>query len=222
MNKMFTEQRRGLEGHYPSFAHAYRRHRRIFGQEFAKNRLTLREHTDYIKLYGSRGPTHDPGTEQRYSNYGFVLLGALIEKAASGMSYRDHVRCAVFQPAGMNSTDSAPETENVVHRSSGYMRCEGAWVSNADTLPWSGTAAGGGYSTVADLFRFAVALEAGKLISKTMVAEATRPQRAQYGYGFDARDDGPSLRPSRWSARDERRFPRIPRVWLCAGRPQQS
>ena len=52
-------------------------------------------------------------------------------------------------------------------------------------------AAGGGYSTVGDLFRFAQTLESGKLISKTMLAEATRPQREHYGYGFGVRGEGP-------------------------------
>jgi CubicO group peptidase (beta-lactamase class C family) len=160
----------------------------IFGPAFAKNRLTLRTHSDYLNLYGSRGLLHEPGAQFQYSNYGFILLGALIERV-SGLSYFDYVRTRIYEPAGMRSTGSLPETENVPNRSQGYMRREGAWVSNADTLPWSGTSAGGGYSTVGDFFRFAQALESGKLISKTMLAEATRPQRQQYGYGFDSREE---------------------------------
>jgi CubicO group peptidase (beta-lactamase class C family) len=162
----------------------------IFGPDFTKNRLTLREHGDYVKLYGSRGLTHEPGAEHRYSNYGYVLLGALIEKV-SGMPYYEYVRTKVFQPAGMASTDSLPETETVQKRATGYMKREGKWVPNTDTLPWRGTAAGGGYSTVGDLLRFAHALESGKLISKTMLAEATRQQAEQYGYGFGVYGEGP-------------------------------
>jgi D-alanyl-D-alanine carboxypeptidase len=162
----------------------------IFGPEFERHRLALREHGDYVKLYGSRGLLHEPGTEFRYSNYGFVLLGAIIERV-TGSSYYDHVRRAVFQPAGMTSTDSQPETEPVPNRSIGYTLENNNWVSNADTLPWRGTAAGGGYSTAGDLLRFAQALEAAKLISKKMLAEATAPQREQYGYGFAVRGEGP-------------------------------
>ncbi len=162
----------------------------IFGQEFTENRLTLREHSDYVKLYGARALTHEPGAEHRYSNYGYVLLGALIEKV-SGMSYYEYVRSKVFQPAGMESTDSLPEADEVPNRAIGYMRRDGAWLSNADTLPWRGTAAGGGYSTVGDLFRIAQALESGMLISKTMLAEATRPQEQQFGYGFQVPGEGP-------------------------------
>ena len=63
----------------------------IFGPEFDQHRLQLREHRDYLKLYGSRGLTQEPGARFEYSNYGFVLLGALIEHV-SGRSYYDYVR----------------------------------------------------------------------------------------------------------------------------------
>lgn len=162
----------------------------IFGPEFEQNRLTLREHGDYVKLYGSRALTHEPGAEFRYSNYGFVLLGAIIEKV-SGMSYYDYVQAKIFQPAGMTATNSLPETENVPNRSVGYMKRDGKWMPNTDTLPWRGTSAGGGYSTAGDLLRFAQALEAGKLISKKMLAEATKDHLDGYGYGFGVQGEGP-------------------------------
>jgi CubicO group peptidase (beta-lactamase class C family) len=163
----------------------------IFGPEFEKNRLTLRTHSDYLKLYGSRGLDGEPGKQFQYSNYGFILLGALIEKV-TGMSYYDYVESKIFRPAGMTSTGSLPETEAVPNRSTGYMKHDGAWVPNTDTLPWRGTAAGGGYSTAGDLLRFAEALESGKLISKKMLAEATTPQLGGHGYGFNTRGEGPS------------------------------
>ncbi|MFL6261750.1 MAG: serine hydrolase domain-containing protein [Thermoanaerobaculia bacterium] len=162
----------------------------IFGPEFDKNRLTLRTHSDYLKLYGARGLDGEPGKEFKYSNYGFVLLGALIEKI-TGMSYYDYVDSKVFRPAGMTSTGSLTENEAVPNRSTGYMKRGGAWVPNTDTLPWRGTSAGGGYSTVGDLLRFAQALEAGKLISKKMLAEATTAHLEGYGYGFGIRGEGP-------------------------------
>jgi D-alanyl-D-alanine carboxypeptidase len=129
----------------------------IFGPEFDQQRLRLREHRDYLKLYGSRGLTQEPGSRFEYSNYGFVLLGALIEHV-TGESYYDYVDDHVFHPAGMRSTGSLPESVEVPGRAVGYMRASpsgGAWVPNTDTLPWRGTAAGGGYSTVGDLLRFA-------------------------------------------------------------------
>jgi D-alanyl-D-alanine carboxypeptidase len=162
----------------------------IFGPDFEKNRLTLREHSDYLKLYGARALTHEPGAEFRYSNYGFVLLGALIEKV-TGMSYYDYVQSKIFKPAGMSSTASLAENETVPNRSVGYMKDNGKWVPNTDTLPWRGTAAGGGYSTAGDLLRFAQALESGKLISKASLAAATTPNKEDYGYGFGIQGEGP-------------------------------
>ena len=43
---------------------------------------------DYVKLYGARDLQFEPGTRWEYSNYGFLLLGVLIEKV-SGKSYYD-------------------------------------------------------------------------------------------------------------------------------------
>ncbi len=53
----------------------------------------------------------------------------------------------------MTGTGSAPEDRAVPDRSIGYMKEPGAtgWVPNTDTLPYRGTSAGGGYSTVGDL-----------------------------------------------------------------------
>jgi D-alanyl-D-alanine carboxypeptidase len=161
----------------------------IFGPDFEKNRLTLREHGDYLKLYGSRGLDHEPGAEFRYSNYGFVLLGALIEKV-TGQSYYDYVQARIFQPAGMASTASLAENETVPNRSTGYLKDNGKWVPNTDTLPWRGTSAGGGYSTAGDLLRFAQALESGKLISKASLAAATTPYKEGYGFGFGIQGEG--------------------------------
>jgi D-alanyl-D-alanine carboxypeptidase len=164
----------------------------IFGPEYELYRLTLREHSDYLKRFGSRGLTFQPGERHEYSNYGFVLLGALIE-AVSGESYYEYVRDNVFRPAGMTSTDSLPESEDVPNRAVGYTRpYPGARQEpNTGWLPWRGTAAGGGYSTVGDLLRFAEALRSGELVSEEMLAEATRPQAEQYGYGFSVQGEAP-------------------------------
>jgi D-alanyl-D-alanine carboxypeptidase len=80
----------------------------------------------------------------------------------------------------------------VSDRAVGYMRASpgSEWVPNTDTLPWRGTSAGGGYSTVGDLLRFAQALESGTLLSEATLAEATRPHQQQYGFGFDVQGQG--------------------------------
>lgn len=160
----------------------------IFGPEFDQHRLSLRTHDDYVRLYGTREPMHPAGQEQRYSNYGFVLLGAIIERV-SGESYHDYVANHVFAPAGMRDTGSEPETVSVPGRAHGYMRKDGAWIDAGETLPWRGTAAGGGYSTANDLLKFARALQAGTLLSPALLVEATGRQVSGYGYGFASGED---------------------------------
>jgi len=131
----------------------------IFGPDFDKHRLELKTLQDYVNLYESRPLLFEPGSHFEYSNYGFLLLGVIIEKV-SGQNYYDYVREHIFKPAGMNSTDSLAEDQTVATRSTGYTKEGlGPWQDNKDTLPYRGTSAGGGYSTVGDLFRFALALE---------------------------------------------------------------
>jgi D-alanyl-D-alanine carboxypeptidase len=164
----------------------------IFTPEYDQHRLEIKELNDYVKLYGSRGPQFEPGSRWAYSNYGFLLLGVVIEKVTGG-SYYDYVRSHIFVPAGMRDTDSLPESESVPRRSVGYQRKNGAWVNNVDTLPWRGTSAGGGYSTVGDLFHFAEALSNGKLIKPELFAQMTSKQAGgaqmppDRGYGFGMR-----------------------------------
>ncbi len=155
----------------------------IFGPAFDQHRRSLKTHDDYVRLYGARGPTHPPGQAHEYSNYGYVLLGAIIERA-SGLAYEDYMARHVFAPAGMHDTGALPEDVDVPGRARAYTRKDGAWVDAADTLPYRGTAAGGGYSTAADLLKFARALRAGILLSPASLAEATRRQTPWYGYGF--------------------------------------
>jgi CubicO group peptidase (beta-lactamase class C family) len=168
----------------------------IFGRQFDAHRLELQTLQDYEKLYGSRGLAFTPGSKWDYSNYGFILLGLVIEKI-SGKSYYDYVREHVYAPAGMTSTGSEPETEAVPGRSTGYtLDPNGKLVPNTDTLPYRGTSAGGGYSTVGDLLNFANALMQNKLLEARYAEILTTgkvdtPNGSRYAYGFqDQRFNG--------------------------------
>lgn len=164
----------------------------IFGPGFEKNRLKLRTLQDYVNLYGSRPLRFKPGSKFEYSNYGFILLGVVIERV-SGKSYYDYVRDHVFMPAGMTSTGSDPEDDSVANRSIGYTSGpHGDLQPNTDTLPYRGTSAGGGYSTVGDLLRFANALLSHKLLDAQYTDMMTSGKVAmgpdmKYGFGFGDR-----------------------------------
>lgn len=135
----------------------------IFGPEFDAHRQTLRNAEDYVALYGRRDPEFTPGSRWSYSNYGFILLGRLIEQV-SGQTYDDFVRDHIFRPADMTHTGAAPETFAFPGLSTGYTAGAVGLAPNTDTLPYRGTPAGGGYSTVGDIARFAEALAAHRLL----------------------------------------------------------
>ena len=167
----------------------------IFGPDFDAHRKALRTLADYVKLYGKRGLEFKPGSRWAYSNYGFILLGAVIEKV-TGQSYYDYVQAHIYAPAGMTKSGSRPEDQAVPDRSIGYTKPPGttAWLPNTDTLPYRGTSAGGGYSTVEDLARFAHALLSHNLLSPDftkllITGKVNAGPGARYAYGFeDARD----------------------------------
>ena len=167
----------------------------IFGPAFDAHRNKLRTLADYVKLYGKRGLEFEPGSQWAYSNYGFILLGVVIERV-TGQSYYDYVQQHIYAPAGMTRSGSLPENQAVPGRSIGYSKppATTAWVPNTDTLPYRGTSAGGGYSTVEDLARFARALLSHKLLvpdaTKLLITGKVKARPgARYAYGFeDARN----------------------------------
>ena len=158
----------------------------IFDDDWEDYRLTLRTHDDYVRYFGERGPKHAPGARFQYSNYGFVLLGAIIERV-TGRNYYDAVAELVYAPARMTSTSSPIWNERV--GAIGYTRRSDQWTPNLDVLPYRGMAAGGGWSTTRDLLAFANALEHHELLDREHTQLLTtgkvrlRPG-LEYGYGF--------------------------------------
>jgi len=162
----------------------------IFGPEFFAHREELRTLNDYVELYGERGPEFEPGSQWVYSNYGFILLGAVIE-TVTGQSYYDYVHEHIYEPVGMTGTGSVPEDHAVPDRAIGYMDPSGGtdWRPNTDTLPYRGTSAGGGYSTVGDFARFADALLNHELLSPDstellITGKEEIVPGIEYAYGF--------------------------------------
>lgn len=124
-----------------------------------------------------------PGTKFAYSNSGYVLLGALIEKV-SGKSYEAVLRESILEPLGMADT-GYDHTETVLEkRASGY-EADGDRIVNADYLDMTiPHAAGALYSTVDDLFKWDRALAAGKLVSADSYKALFTPFQGGYAYGW--------------------------------------
>jgi D-alanyl-D-alanine carboxypeptidase len=157
----------------------------IWGSEFDKHRLELHTLQDYIHLYGNRALRFEPGSRWEYSNYGFILIGAVVEKV-SGLSYSDYVHQHVFNPAGMASTSLGLEDKAIPTPAIEYTKMEATqWIPNTDAPTNSGTSAGGGFSTVGDLLRFANALRENKLLDAQHTKLMTTGRVAN-PFGLDA------------------------------------
>jgi CubicO group peptidase (beta-lactamase class C family) len=124
-----------------------------------------------------------PGEKFTYSNSGYILLGAIIEKV-SGRSYADFLQANIFDPLKMANTGYDRHDRIIRSRASGYSNQGGAW-SNAAYLDMSiPHAAGALYSTVEDLYTWDQALYGDKLLSAKSRDAMFTPGHNQYGYGF--------------------------------------
>ncbi len=160
--------------------------------EFFHNREQYVDPEDYLDLIARQPVLSEPG-QWNYSNSGYVLLGRIIENV-SGESYFDYVQQRVFAPAGM--ADSGFDTiEDVTpNLSVGYFRDEPfgtEWKAAWMKIPFKGDPAGAGYSTNADLLRFARALREGELVKPATLAkmfdDAVPAGPGAYATGFGDR-----------------------------------
>jgi len=141
----------------------------FFGPQFqAMPKSRIRAIKDYLPLFAAKPLEFEPGTKRQYSNGGYIVLGAIIERI-TGQDYYSYVREHIFKPAGMQDTDWYESDLPTPDLASGYTQ-EGteeqgknARRNNIYTRPARGSSAGGGYSTAVDLLKFSLALQSGKL-----------------------------------------------------------
>ncbi|MCI0587234.1 MAG: beta-lactamase family protein [Planctomycetes bacterium] len=158
-------------------------------------RKRYRTAASVLPVFAREPLAFEPGTRASYSNEGYVVLGAVIERI-SGESYFDYVRERVFEPSGMGDTDSYAIDEVVPSLAVGYARFEDDPLGvdprrpNWIFLGWKGSPAGGGYSTAPDLLRFVLALKAHRLVNETLTETLVAPHGVGrwYGYGFQVRE----------------------------------
>lgn len=154
---------------------------------FRSSRALYRNVDDYKPLVSSETLAFEPGSQQRYSNTGFLIAGAIVEKAG-GTDYFDYIRTNVTGPAGMTNTDCYELDKVNDNLAVGYDRrlTPGGteYMNNIFLHVIRGGPAGGGYSTVTDLLRFDQALRAGKLLKHESLAAAWTPVLGSLGYGL--------------------------------------
>jgi CubicO group peptidase (beta-lactamase class C family) len=149
----------------------------FFGPEFeATPKDRIRNLKDYLPLFANKPLEFEPGTKNKYSNGGYVVLGLIIEKL-TGKSYYDYARERTFVPTGMENTGYFDADVPASNMASGYTRHNGGASdsgplrNNFYTRPARGSSAGGGYSTARDLLKFANALHDRKLLIPNFTAK---------------------------------------------------
>jgi CubicO group peptidase (beta-lactamase class C family) len=112
----------------------------------------------------------EPGTAFAYTNHGFATLGQIVEDV-SGLLLERYFRERIFEPLGMADTDLVRSERVALRLATGYV-LGGAGAKPVPDRDWTGSGAGGIYSTTRDIARFAAALLGGGANEHSRVLEA--------------------------------------------------
>lgn len=151
-----------------------------------KAKHTVRTLEDYFSFFKDDSLLFTPGTKNSYSNSGYIVLGMIIEKL-SATTYYDYVKQHIFTPVGMENTDCFETDSSIENLAEGYINLgkNNIWKTSTYYKGARGSSAGGAYSTLGDLHKFAMALKKNILISNESLAIMTMDQNNNnYGYGF--------------------------------------
>lgn len=164
----------------------------IFNERFTPEAAAkLRTLADYLPLFAGKPLEFEPGTAQRYSNAGYVVLGLVVERL-TGRRFADVARERIFAPAGMEASGWLARDALLADTAIGYTR--DGWQeerahpgppqaggrpkaplpprhANSSALPAIGSSAGGSYSTAGDLLAFARALATKRLAGPERLAQ---------------------------------------------------
>ena len=149
---------------------------------------------DALPFFADRPLLFEPGTQYRYSSYGWILVSAAVE-AAAGEPFLTFMRKQVFEPLGMQ--DTRPETmEPMTDRVAFYFPKFAAdpryglhAMRELDLSCYAGASVF--LSTPSDLVRFGMAIQSGRLLQPATVQLLQTSQRLPsgeetgYGLGWD-------------------------------------
>ena len=166
-----------------------------WNEKFMAQREKMVTVAAHLPLFASDPLLFAPGEKFQYSNSGYMVLGAIIEKL-SGQDYYSYVQEHIYKPAGMTETGFYEPGKEIPNLAIGYskMSPDGKKLEeardNTNMREVKGGPAGGGYSTVGDLVKFHVALRSHKLLNEEFTKLVTTGKVdaggpiGRYGYGF--------------------------------------
>jgi D-alanyl-D-alanine carboxypeptidase len=164
----------------------------FFNEKFFAGQAGFKRVMDYLPVFANEPLAFEPGQRWQYSNAGYIVLGAIIERV-TGQSYYDYVQQHIFKPARMTDTGFYPLAGDLPGAAIPYTNSDPKGTEEgtrhaAQRDELRGGPAGGGYSTVDDLLKFAIALRHHKLLSQQYTDIVTTGKVdtpfGKYGYGF--------------------------------------
>lgn len=139
---------------------------------------------DALPFFANRPLLFEPGTQYRFSNYGWIVVSAAVE-AASGEPFFTFMRDHVFAPLGMRATtvESGATSPNLptfyFPRFAADPRYGADVMREINLSCYAGAMAF--LSTPSDLVRFGMAIDAGTLLQPATVRLLQTPQRLSSG-----------------------------------------
>jgi D-alanyl-D-alanine carboxypeptidase len=138
-----------------------------------------------ITLLNSQSLAFTPGTDWSYSNFGFMLLGHVIE-SITGTSFADFIHSEFALPLGLVDTGVCGTANLPVP--DGYSFVQGMWIRKSAPNMSVPFAAGALCSTASDLARWSYLLATGRVLQAASYATMTTPARLAndtvVGYGL--------------------------------------
>ncbi|MFH1700340.1 MAG: serine hydrolase domain-containing protein [Candidatus Zixiibacteriota bacterium] len=150
---------------------------------------SLHKIEDALPLVYDQKPEFQSGEQFSYSNSGFLLLGAIIEKV-SGKTYPEYLEEYIFKQAGMNESGIIFYDEVLTNRTIGYTKnWDGTFTANTCVVP-PPCSAGGLSTTARDLLKFDQALYINTLLLEDNKARMFTPSERQptYGCGWEIKE----------------------------------
>ena len=124
----------------------------IFNNEYFKTYQTLKTINDKLPLLMNKPLVAEPGEQYKYSNYGYIVLGAILEKL-EGKSFKEIITDNLIDVIGAENT-SYDLTDNVTGKAKSYhFNALGQKVDRTSRLE-NLTPDGGMYATTNDIAQF--------------------------------------------------------------------
>ena len=166
--------------HYPAILnHGYTK------ASFFNNTISV---DTYVELIGKLKLIHPPGSEYAYSSFGYVLLGAIIERV-TGQTYGEALKMQITEKLNLSNTGYSEEIGvDGFAPDQKYIKGKLLESSRFDDVPErdlsTSFAAGGIYSSINDLLIWARALQNGKLLSPKYQELMFSPVKKGVCYGL--------------------------------------